>query len=160
MAKTADGLLSSVDPAVLHATDAARALEAAAAVELRAASLKTLLAKRASESQLWANDGHRSPEAWLAQTTGTSYGQADGTLCASEKLEQLPTLDKAVRDGELSGPKLNELAAAATPDNEQRLLDASKRQSFKQLRRTCASEKAAQRSTERDEARHARIQRE
>src|ERR1041384_7049881 len=132
MAKSLDGFLAGVDPALLHATDAARLLEAAAAVELRAGSLKTLLAKRASDSQVWANNGHRSPEDWLAQTTGTSYGQAAGTLNASEKLEKLPTLDKAVREGELSQQKLNELAAAATPDNEKRLLDASKAQSFKQ----------------------------
>src|SRR5207248_8289534 len=113
-----------------------------------------------SESQVWVNNGHRTPEAWLAQTTGTSYGQAAGTLEASEKLETLPTLEGAVRNGELSGPKLNELAAAATPDNEKKLLDASKKQSFKQLRRTCANEKASQRSAERDEARHERIHRE
>jgi hypothetical protein len=37
---------------------------------------------------------------------------------------------------------------------------ASKNQSFKQLRRTCANEKAKARSVERDEARHARIHRE
>ena len=157
MAKSLDGFLASVDPALLHAADAARLLKAASAVELRAASLKTLLAKRASESQLWANDGHRSPEDWLATTTGTSYGQAAGTLEASEKLERLPNIEKAMRDGELSGPKLNELAGAATPENEKKLLDASKKQSFKQLRRTCANEKASQRSAERDEARHARI---
>src|SRR5947209_5580737 len=102
MAKALDGFLSSVDPALLHAPDAAKAMEAAAAVERRAASLKTLLAKRATESQVWANNGHRSPEDWLAQTTGTSYGQATGTLTASEKLAELPELEGAVRNGELS----------------------------------------------------------
>ena len=158
MTKSLDGLLqSAVDPALLRTTDAVGIVEAASAVEQRAAAIKTLYAKRASESQVWANRGHRSPEAWLAQTTGTSYGQAAGTLNASEKLPELPGLAKAVRDGELSGPKLNELAAAATPENEKQLLDASKRQSFKQLRRTCANEKAKARSVERDEARHERI---
>jgi len=157
MTKTLDGFLASLDPALVHASDAARLLEATAAVEQRACSLKTLLAKRAADSQEWAQRGHRSPEDWLAQTTGTSYGQAAGILNASEKLDKLPKLEGALRKGELSGPKLNELAAAATPDNEQRLLDASKRENFKQLKRTCAREKASSRSTERDEARHARI---
>jgi hypothetical protein len=160
MTKSLDGFLATIEPALLHAPDAARLLEAAAGVEQRAASLKTLLAKRAAEAGQWANDGYRSPEEWLAKKTGTSYGQAAGTLNASEKLGQLPGLDKAVRDGELSGPQLNELAAAATPDNEKKLLEATKRQSFKQLRRTCANEKASQRSAERDEARHERIHRE
>jgi hypothetical protein len=144
----------------MHATDAARVLEAAASVELRAASLKTVVAKRAADAQEWAQRGHRSPEDWLAHTTGTAYGQAAGTIDASEKLERPPQLEPAVRDGELSGPKLNELASAATPENEKRLLDASKKQSCKQLRRTCANEKASQRSAERDEARHERIHRE
>ena len=160
MAKTLDGFLASVDPGLLHANDAARVLEAAAALEQRAASLKTLLAKRAAEAGQWANQGYRSPEEWLAKKTGTSYGQAAGTLNASEKLQALPKLEGAVRNGELSQQKLNEVAAAATPDNEQRLLEASKRDSFKQLRRTCANEKAKARSIERDEARHARIHRE
>src|SRR5947209_20363700 len=161
MSKALEGLLqSAADPALVRTTDAVAIVEAASAVEQRAAAIKTLYAKRASESQAWANRGHRSPEDWLAQTTGTSWGQAAGTLNASEKLEKLPRLEGAVRNGELSGPKLNELAAAATPDNEKKLLEASKRQSFKQLRRTCANEKASQRSTERDETRHARIQRE
>lgn len=69
----------------------------------------------------------------------------------------MPGLEKAVRDGQLSGPQLNELASAATPDNEQQLLEASKTQSFKQLRRTCANEKAKARPVDREEARHQRI---
>jgi hypothetical protein len=159
--KTLDGLLGSApDPALVHPTDARRIVEAAAAAEQRAASIKTLFVRRAADSGVWAKEGYRSPEEWLAKQTGTSYGQAVGTLNASEKLQELPKLEKAVRDGELSQPQLNELASAATPDNEQRLLEASKRQSFTQLRRTCANEKASQRSAERDEARHARIHRE
>src|SRR3954468_10077094 len=157
MTTTLEGFLASVDPVLLHAPDAAKLLEAAVGVEQRAGALKTLLAKRAADAGQWSTDGYRSPEEWLAKKTGTSYGQAAGTLSASEKLDQLPELQGAARRGELSGPQLNELAAAATPDNEKKLLEATKRQSFKQLRRTCANEKASARSAERDEARHARI---
>src|SRR4051812_47665292 len=46
--------------------------------------------------------GYRSPEEWLAQKTGTSYGAAAGTLNASDKLTELPTLADAVRGGDLS----------------------------------------------------------
>jgi uncharacterized protein DUF222 len=160
MTKTLDGFLASVDPALLHPNDAVRVLHEAADVEQRAASLKTMVAARAAEAGEWAREGYRSPEEWLAKRTGTSYGQAAGTLSASEKLAELPGLEGAVRGGELSGPQLNELAAAATPDNETQLVEAAKRQSFKQLRRSCANEKAKARSTERDEARHERIHRE
>jgi hypothetical protein len=145
---------------LVSAADALRLVEAASAVEQRAAGIKTLYASKAAQAGAWARAGYRSPEEWLAKKTGTSYGQAAGTLNASEKLPELPGLDKAVRQGELSGPQLNELAAAATPDNDKQLVEAAKRQSFKQLRKTCAGEKAKARSTERDEARHARIHRE
>src|SRR2546421_11170869 len=122
MAKGLDGMLSSLDPSLLHPTDAVRVLEAASAVEQRAASLKTLVAERAAEAGEWHRQGHRSPEDWLAQMTGTGYGQAAGTLDASTKLPELPALSEAVRAGELSAPKLQELARAATPGNEPRLL--------------------------------------
>src|SRR5437868_3724886 len=157
MVKSLDAILSSLDPALLHTSDAVQVLDAATAVAQRADAIKALVASRAAEAGQWASQGHRSPEEWLAKKTGTSYGQAAGTLNASEKLAELPELEGAVRNGELSGPQLNELAAAATPENEKQLLDASKRQSFKQLRRTCANEKAKARSVERDEARHERI---
>ena len=157
MVKSLDAILSSLDPALLHTSDAVQVLDAATAVAQRADAIKALVASRAAEAGQWASQGHRSPEEWLAKKTGTSYGQAAGTLNASEKLAELPELGGAVRNGELSGPQLNELASAATPDNERQLVEASKRQSFKQLRRTCANEKASQRSTERDEARHERI---
>jgi hypothetical protein len=160
MVKTLDELLDSIDPALLHPNTAVKLLEAATDVEQRAASLKTLLATRAADAGEWARQGYRSPEEWLAQRTGTSYGQAAVTLNASEKLKELPGLDDAVRSGELSAPKLNELARAATPDNEKKLLDAAKRQNFKQLRRTCAGEKAKARSEEQESARHERIHRE
>src|SRR6266508_2167132 len=160
MSTELDAMLASLDPSLLHPSDAVRALDAATAVEQRAASIKTLVASRAAEAGQWAHQGHRSPEDWLANKTGTSYGQAAGTLNASEKLGELSGLEGAVRRAELSGPQLNELAAAATPDNENQLLEASKNQSFKQLRETCAGEKAKTRSNEREEARAERIHRE
>src|SRR5947207_1066462 len=56
MAKEMDSMLSSLDPALLHPSDAVRVLEAANAVELRAASIKTLVAGRAAEAAAWADD--------------------------------------------------------------------------------------------------------
>ncbi|HEV3351980.1 MAG TPA: DUF222 domain-containing protein [Acidimicrobiales bacterium] len=160
MVKTLDEILSSIEPALLHPHDAVRVLEAASDVGRRADALATLVAARAAEGGEWARQGYRSPEEWLARRTGSSYGQAAGALNASEKLHELAALDDAARKGELSRPQLNELAAAATPDNEKKLLDASKRQNFKQLRKTCAEEKANARSNEREEARAERIHRE
>jgi hypothetical protein len=160
MVKTLDELLGTMDAALLHPNHAVRLLEAATDVEQRAVALKTLLAGRAAEAGEWARQGYRSPEEWLAQRSGTSYGQAAGTLDASAKLAELPGLDDAVRSGELSGPKLNELARAATPANEKELVDAAKRQNLRQLKKTCAAEKAKERSNEAESARRERIHRE
>jgi hypothetical protein len=115
------------------------------------------LADRAADAGEWARQGYHSPEDWLAHKTGTGYGQAAGTLNASAKLKELPGLDDAVRAGELSGPKLNELARAATPENERRLRQAAKTENLRQLKRTCAKEKAQARSEEQEAARHQRI---
>src|SRR4051812_35316718 len=106
MTEGLDAMLSSLDPSLIHPTDAVALLDAATDVEQRAGAIKTLLAARAAEGGQWAREGFRSPEEWLANKTGTSYGQAAGTLNASQKLDTLPQLEGALRNGELSGPRL------------------------------------------------------
>jgi hypothetical protein len=154
-----EAMLASVDPTAMHATDAVAVLAAANAIEQRAASLKILVADRAADAGTWARAGHRSPEAWLSQTTGTSYGDAAATLGASAKLSELPSIGAAVRRGELSAPQVQQVAAAATPENEQRLLDAAARENVDRLRKTCAREMARTRSVAEEQARHDRIHR-
>jgi hypothetical protein len=157
MGRDLDAMLASVDPTAVHGRDAVAVLEAASAVEQRANALKTLVAERAAAAGTWAREGHRSPEAWLAAKTGTGYGAAAATLEVSAKLPDLPAIDEAVRRGELSAPKLTTIAAAATPENQQRLLAASKIENVERLRKTCAAEQARTRSIEEERARHERI---
>ncbi|MBV9936760.1 MAG: DUF222 domain-containing protein [Actinobacteria bacterium] len=157
MTKQLDQLLATVDPATLHALDAVAVLEAAAEVERKAGALKTLVADRAADAGSWAREGYRSPEAWLAQKNGCSFGEAAGTLEASAKLAELPETSAAVRNGEVSAAQLRQLAPAATPENEKRLLSSAQRDSFKDLQRSCAQEKARTRSAEQERARQARI---
>src|SRR5581483_5624338 len=116
MAKQLDAVLSTVDPATLHARDAAEVLEAAAAVERKAGALKTLVADRAADAGTWASEGYRSPEQWLAQKTGVSYGEAAGTLEASAKLSELPATADALRAGQVSPAQVRTMAPAATPE--------------------------------------------
>jgi hypothetical protein len=159
MANRLDELLGSLEVPALRPADAVAVLAAASAVEQRAVALKTLVAERAADAGSWAREGHRSPEAWLAQTTGASYGEAAATLDASARLRELPAVDAAARTGTLSGPKLRTIATAATAENEQRLLAASARENLDRLRKTCAAEQAAARSAEAEQARHDRIHR-
>jgi hypothetical protein len=155
-----DAMLASVDPALFHPRDAVAMLEAASALEQRAASLKTLVADRAADAGTWSREGHRSPEAWLSQKTATSYGAAAATLEASAKLPSLPAVAAALRSGALSAPQLQHIAPAATTENEARLLGAAARENVDALRKTCAKEQARARSAEEERARHERVHRE
>ena len=115
-----DTMLSALDPAALHATDAVKLLDEFTALERRAVAGKTLVADRAADAAEWTRRGYRSPEAWLAAKAGTTVGEAMGTLEASHKLAELPETTSAVRKGSLSGPQLKAIASAATPENERR----------------------------------------
>jgi hypothetical protein len=160
MSRDLDGVLRDLDPALLHPTDAVAVLEAAVAVEHRAAAVRVLVAERAAESGRWAREGHRRPEDWLATKAGTSHSEAAGTLDASAKLAELPGLDEAVRGGELSGAQAAAIGPAATAENEERLVGAAKRENHRDLRRTVAEEQARSRSAEDEARRQERIHRE
>ncbi|MBA2608098.1 MAG: HNH endonuclease [Actinobacteria bacterium] len=157
MRASLDELLRALEPSRLPTRDAAAVLKAASAIERRAAIIKTLVAARAAESDEWANAGHRSPESWLGAVTGSGFGEAAATLTASNRLDDLPGVGEAARNGELSGPQLRELGAAATEDNEEELLDAAKKGSVDQLRKKCARAKAAKRTDDNERRRRDRI---
>jgi hypothetical protein len=154
-----DAMVLSLDPQTMHPRDALAWLDAATVAEVRLGAIKTLVADRAADAGAWAREGYRSPEVWLAAKAGSSYGEARATLDASAKLPELPAVEEALRQGELSGPKLREIAAAATAENEQRLLAASKRENLERLRKTCNGEKARTRSNDDERARAERVRR-
>jgi hypothetical protein len=160
MVKSLDALLSRLDPAALHSNDAAALLDQAILIERRAVSLRTLVADRAASSTDFVKSGSRNAEEWLSTKTGSSYREAQATLETSEKLKGLPSLAEALRRGELSATKLGEVGRSATPENEVRLLDAARTENVRDLRKTCAAEKARSRSDEEEARRHARIHRE
>jgi hypothetical protein len=153
-------LLRDLDVDSLTSADAAAALRAAIAVERRAAAVKMLVAARATSDAGWAREGHRSAEAWIASETGIGFGEAAGTLRASEKLGELPEVDAALRAGELSGAQTREIADAATPENSDDLLTAARSGGVDQLRKKCALAKAATRSDLDEQARRDKAHRE
>ena len=153
-------LVAALDASALHALDAVAILESASELESLAVSIKTLVADRAADACEWTRRGYRSPEDWLAQKTGVGYLDAKATLDTSHKLKDLPSLNDAVRSGELSGPKLNQVGPVATAENEARLLDAARTENLRQLKNRCDKEKARSRSVEDEERRQARIHKE
>lgn len=155
-----DAVVRDLVVAELSAVQAAEWLRAAAAVERRAAVIKTLVAQRAVDGGIWASGGYRSPESWLGDQTGAGFGDARATLRASQKLEELPGFEAAARNGELSEQAMKELGDAATRENEQDLLGTARRGNHDQLRKKCRQEKAKSRSNDDERARADKAHRE
>jgi hypothetical protein len=153
MSRDLDCLVQSIVVEQLTPAEAGELLRDAAAVERRASVLKTLVARRATEGGTWEAGGHRSAESWLGAQTGAGYGSARATLHASERLGELPGLDEAARNGELSEEQLKELGDAATPENEQELLDTARKNGADALRKKCRREKNKSRSDDDERAR-------
>ena len=97
--------LSDFEPALITTGDAARLFEVFSAIEKTVGAARTLVAGRAAGSQEWKKEGHRSPAAWMAATTGTGEGDVHGMIENSERLVSLPQTTEALRRGELSGPR-------------------------------------------------------
>ena len=143
-----DGLrryAAGFDAAVLSTGDAQRAVELAASIEGIAATLKALAAARVAEAGAWKAGGQRSAAHHLARTTGTSVAQAVEAIETGRRLEHLPVVAAAARDGELSGSQAAVLAgaAAADPGAERRLVEAARESSLGELRTECARTRAA-----------------
>jgi hypothetical protein len=136
--------LSDFDPALITTSDAARVFEAFTSLERAVVAGKTLVAGRAAESGQWREQGHRSPAAWMAQTTGTGLGEAIAMLETAQQLASLPETTEALKRAELSGPQVKVIAstAAENPSTEAELLGAAKRHSLKGLKDECRRLKA------------------
>ncbi len=114
-------------------------------IERLGRAIKTLAATKVVESGAWEGRGTRSPEDWLASTTGTSKGDAADTLSTGRRLKHLPATEAAVRKGKLSERQAKAVADAATadPGAERRLLDTAERGSLGELQNEARRTKAA-----------------
>src|SRR5580704_1754366 len=95
--------LSDFDPALITTGDAARAFNVFTALEKMTSAARILVAARATEGGDWKKEGHRSPASWVAEKTGSGFGEASGMLESSERLVELPETTEALKRGELSG---------------------------------------------------------
>jgi hypothetical protein len=153
------GELADFDPALVTTGDAAILLAVFTAVERAGVAGQTLVASRAAQSRHWKDEGHRSPASWVAATTGTGPGRAQGLIENSEAMVALPQTSEALVRGELSGQQLKEIAATAggNPGAEGDLLEAAKRHGLKGLREECLRVKARSVSETEARARHEQI---
>jgi hypothetical protein len=113
-----------VEPRLLSGAMAARQLRQVARMEAICASVKTRLARRVEESNVWQQGGHKTPAHFVARQTGTSIHQAVTILQNAERLEALPATTEAFTTGRVTQAQVNEItpAAIAAPDREGELL--------------------------------------
>lgn len=114
-------------------------------IERLAATAKTLLARRVEESREWARRGYASAAEFLAAKCGSSVGAAKDALATSATVAELPEVEQAMRDGQLSEQQavLVADAAAAAPAKQSRLINQAKKSSLKELKDECQRTKAA-----------------
>ena len=155
------GVALSVEPGLIPGDDAARLAEVFTRAERQCGFLRSVLAKRATDTSAWARDGYRSPEEWYARLTGIGLGAARDQLELAAQVDEQPEIGEAVQAGEISATQTKAISAAAkaNPGATKRLLNKAKSSSVKGLKDECAKTVAETRSGEDETARHDRIHR-
>lgn len=147
-----------LDPDVLEVDEAERLLGEFSVMKNSAEAAVTKLAARVLAGGAARRDGAKSDADWLSKKQGTTVGKAKQRLRRAANLKKASKTRKAFEDGELSGEQADAVAgaAAAHPEEEQRLLDLAKAQPLTRLQ----DEANRVRSRGDDAAtRHARIHR-
>ena len=137
-------LLESLDPDAVPVYEAPDLWTAFDRVERLAASAKTLLARRVADACTWQRAGFRSAADQLACWSGTSVGSARSLIETSQLVADLPATAAALREGTLSGAKVEAIASAATivPDAEAVLLASAQKMPLGVLRKECLRARA------------------
>jgi hypothetical protein len=148
--------LDTADPDRVTSAQAAALVEVFAEIERLGAAGRVLYAKRAADSSVWRDEGHRSAASWMAAKTKTGMGEAMASLKTAEALASLPSTSEALRRGDLSVSQAHEItvAAAAHPEAEGALLKAAADHSLQGLRQKCAQVRAAAGSAARENERY------
>jgi hypothetical protein len=138
------------DPESLDGPGAVRLLEAGAEIERLGGTIKLLAARRLEETRAWKREGDPSSAHYLARKTGTSVGQAVGTLKTARRLDPNGTIAEALRAGDLSEQQAGPITEAceADPHAEKELVAKASTDSFQELRVECQRVKAAARTDE------------
>ena len=135
-------LVGEFDADLFTGRQAQRIVCAAADIERFAVTLKTLAMRRVDQTDAWKADGARSPQSWLANTTGTTMSDAYGTVELGEQLEHLPTVAAAAKQGQLSPGKTHAWSRAPPaqdPDSEGELVELARTGSVTALKSECAA---------------------
>jgi hypothetical protein len=138
-------LVSGLDPDAMAGEQAKELVVWFSRLEHLAAAGKTLCAGRVASSGSFADSGEKSAASWLATTTGDSVGGALRLIETAGQLQELPVLEDALRNGELSPVQASTAAGAAVmdPSKQAELLEEARHGSLRDLRREAARIRAA-----------------
>lgn len=139
----------ATDPDVLTGGECAQVVEMLARSERRSAALRLLAAARAVDCQAHKARGFSSPTRWLADTTGTTTGEATTAFNTVKGLAACPRTAEALRRGEVSVAQAAEITKteAAAPGGEAQLLELAASASVNELRETARGCRPAARRT-------------
>jgi len=150
-------LCSRLDPVTVPVHQVAEMFDALTALERLAGGAVVRMAARYEEAGAWKRNGAKSAEDDIARKTGTPTGKARRKLQTSKRLPEQPRTDDAIRRGRVSPDQADEISdgAAASPADEDELLDSAEREPLHRLRERVAAAKA--RADQDREARRRRL---
>lgn len=133
-----------LDPSAIPLHEVPDAFDALASLERLGGGAVLRMAARYDEAGAWKRNGAKSVEDDIARKTGTGTGRARRNLSTSKRLRRQPRTDEAIRRGHVSPDQANEVSdgADASPEEEERLLDAARREPLHELRQRAAAARA------------------
>jgi hypothetical protein len=122
-----EALARDFDASALSGAEAVRALDELGVVRRLTDGLLAKVAKRVDDTSAHARSGARDAAHCYARSVGCDTSEARRAIETAKKLEGLPTVDTAVREGRLSAQQAQMIAAAASrnPEAEGKLLAAA-----------------------------------
>lgn len=136
--------VQAVEPALLSGADAERLMHEFRTIERAASAAVMMLMERAAACGAATRDGAKSDADWAARQSGTSVGKARRRLDAAKNLKRAPKTAAALKDGQLSEDQAETIAAAAAavPEDEERLLRLAGHQPLNKLQDEAARTRA------------------
>ncbi len=133
------------DARSLMGSEAAKAVDDAAAIERIIHAVKTLAVARVEEAGAWGDSGHRSSADALSRRTGISKGEARDILESGKRLAEQSDVADAALAGKLSPAQASLISGAveADPTSAPRLIKTAQDTSLTELRDEVARTKAA-----------------
>jgi hypothetical protein len=138
-------VVADLNPSSVQVSSVVGVLDELDQIERLASSARTLLARRLEDTAEWKRSGFLSPAEFLAARSKTTITAAKDMIATSVRVAELPVVEQAMRDGQLSSSQAVAIsdAAAVSPGVQSRLVNAAKTSSLRELRDDCQRVKAA-----------------